>query len=63
LERTERVLNNIGSKYALYNLVTDASEDHHISKLKAFYFDPEITDPQLIAIREQQLFNVESLLE
>lgn len=58
-----RVVNNIGSKYTLHNLVTDALEDHHVSKMKAFNFDPEITDPQLIANKDQQLFNVESILE
>jgi len=58
-----RVVNNIESKYELHNLVTDALEDHHISKLKAFNFDPVITDPQLLANKDQQLFNVESIIE
>jgi len=58
-----RVVNHIGSKYTLHNMITDALEDHHVSKLKAFDFDPELTDPQLIANKDQQLFTVESILE
>ena len=58
-----RVVNNIGSKYTVHNMITDELEDHHVSKLKAFQFDPEITDPQLVANKDQQLFDVDSILE
>ena len=58
-----RVVNSVGSKYTVHNMVTDELENHHVSQLKQFEFDPEMTDPQLVANKDQQLFDVESILE
>jgi len=38
-------------------------EDHRISKLQPFNFDPLITDPVSIADKDKQMFVVESILE
>lgn len=58
-----RVVNIIGNVYTLQNLVTGKNEDHHISKIKPFFYDPSLTDPVLIANKDQQMVNVESILE
>jgi len=58
-----RVVNHNGSIYTLQNLITEKNEDHHISKLQPFYYDPTETDPVLIANKDQQLAIVESILE
>ena len=58
-----RVVNSIGSIYTLQNLVTGSLEDHHISKLQPFYYDPLITDPVSIANKDKQMVVVESISE
>jgi hypothetical protein len=58
-----RVVNFNGNVYTLQNLVTEKNEDHHISKLRQFYYDPSLTDPILIANKDEQMVNVESILE
>jgi hypothetical protein len=44
-------------------MITDELEDHHVTQLKSFDYDPEFTNPQLIANKDQQLFDVGSILE
>jgi len=44
-------------------LITDKNEDHHISRLQPFYYDPSETDLVLIANKDKQLAIVESILE
>ena len=58
-----QVINSIGSKYTLKNLVTDKNEDYHITKLHPFYFDPTKYDPTLIANKDQQMVVVENILD
>ena len=58
-----RVVNSVGSKYTVHNMITDELENHHVSQLKQFEYDPEMTDPRLVANKDQQLFDVDSILE
>lgn len=58
-----RVVNSNGNIYTLQNLVTEKNEDHHISKIRPFYYDPSQTDPILIANKDQQMVNVDSILD
>jgi hypothetical protein len=58
-----RVANFIGSKYTVQNLVTNDYEDVHVTSLKAFEYDPKITDPVLVANKDAQMFNVEKILD
>jgi len=38
-----------GHRYSLLNLITQKVEVHHISRLKQFYFNPNLIDPVVIA--------------
>ena len=57
-----QVINIIGSKYALKNLVTDKNSDYHISRLRQFYLDND-QDPALIANKDQQMVIVQQILD
>ena len=57
-----RVVNRIGSTYTLENLVNNKLEDHHVTALSRFEYDAEDTDPRLVANKDQQLWDVESIL-
>ena len=57
-----RVVNRIGSKYTLQNLVTNKNIDYHAKKLKAFVYDPELTDPCLIANTDVQAWDIEKIV-
>ena len=58
-----RVVNSIGSIYTLQNLVTNTLEDHHISKLQPFYYDPTKTDPVAVANKDKQMVVVDQILD
>ncbi len=47
-----RVINNVGSKYSLQNLVTGKTEDMHVSCLKTFEYDPTHINPYEIALQD-----------
>jgi len=47
-----RVIQNLGPKYSLQNLVTGKTEDVHISLLKAFEYDPTVINPYEIALQD-----------
>lgn len=57
-----RVVNFIGTRYTLMNLVNNKLEDFHVKLLHPFNYDPEVTDPRLVAYRDQQHFVVESIV-
>ena len=57
------VINSIGNKYTLKNLITDTNEDYHITKLRPFYYDSTKVDPKLIANKDQQMVIVENILD
>lgn len=47
-----RVVNSKGNTYTLQNLVTNKNEDHNITGLRPFYFDPVSQNPLQYAIRD-----------
>ena len=57
-----RVVNNIGSKYTLQNLVTGKLEDLHVSSLKEFLYDPNLLDPKEVAFQDQGARLIEEVL-
>ena len=57
-----RVVNKVGSTYTLQDLVLNKLEDVHVTQIKLFQFDPESTDPRLIANRDHQAWDVEKVL-
>jgi hypothetical protein len=57
-----RVVNFIGSKYTLQNLVSGANEDHHITSLKKFEYNPAIINPKSVAVQNAKEFFVEAII-
>jgi hypothetical protein len=57
-----RIVNKMGSKYTLQNLVTSECSDYHVTKLKEFRYDPEITDPSLVANRDVQAWEIDKVI-
>ena len=57
-----RVVNFVGSKYTIQDLLTSKNIDIHISKLSPFNFDSSRTDPKLIAMDDAQEFFIDSVL-
>ena len=57
-----RVVNNIGSKYTLQNLVTGKLEDLHVSSLKEFLYDPNLLVPKEVAFQDQGARLIEEVL-
>ena len=58
-----RVLNFIGADYQLLNLITNKTEHHNINNIKPFYYDPEITNPYLIALRDNEETKIAKILQ
>ena len=60
-----RVINisDNGHKYTLQDLVTGENRDYHVTRLRAFEYDPKYTDPRLIANKDSQQFDVGQILE
>ena len=48
--------------YNLINLCNHKVETIHSSRLTAFEYDPEHTDPTQVAYRDQELFNIEKVI-
>ena len=57
------VVNVNGDKYTCRNLVTEACTDFHISRLREFFFDADIVNPQEVALRDTEEFYIERILE
>ena len=57
-----RVVNFVGSKYTLQDLLTSKNFDIHISKLSPFNFDITRIDPKTIAMDDAQEFLIENIL-
>lgn len=57
-----RVVNFVGSKYTLQDLLTSKNFDVHISKLSPFNYDETRTDPKTIAMDDAQEFLIESII-
>jgi hypothetical protein len=57
-----RVVNFIGTRYTLMNLVNNKLEDYHVKLLHPFNYDPEVTDPRLVAYKDRQFHVIESVV-
>ncbi len=57
-----RVVSHIGADYTLENLVDNRVSHVHASKLRPFEFDPRFVDPRQVANKEQEAYDVESIL-
>jgi hypothetical protein len=51
------------SQYTILNLVSDRTARVHVSRLKLFKYDPNITKPKIVARRDNNSFIVERVLE
>ena len=58
-----KVLGNQGAHYTVRNLRTNKDETYHATALRPFYYDILTTDPRDVAIRDNQEFVVESIVE
>ena len=64
LQGPYRVVNHIGSRYSLQNLVTDIISDFHVTRLRPYLYDEDLDeDPKATANRDEQMFTVEKILE
>jgi hypothetical protein len=57
-----RVVNFVGSRYTVMNLVTNKLEDFHLKQLRPFNYDSSETDPKLVAYKDNRHFAVESII-
>jgi hypothetical protein len=57
-----RVVNNIGSIYTVQNLVTNQNEDYHVKQLKLFIYDNDLVNPEEVAYKDNQFFEIEEIL-
>jgi hypothetical protein len=57
-----RVVNSIGSRYSLQNLITNEQEDVHVTNLKPFLYDADRVDPRVIAMGDAREFQIEKVL-
>ena len=56
-----QVLSNVNATYRIRNLRTNRDEEHHISALRPFLYDPAATDPMDVAISNEQEFVVQEI--
>jgi hypothetical protein len=57
-----QVVNFVGSKYVLQDLLTGKNFDTHITSLEPFNFDPTRTDPVEVAMHDQQEWLIEKII-
>lgn len=57
-----RVINSVGSKYSVQDLVTSKIEDVHVSLMKPFVYEEAYTDPATVALADKGMFWVEKIL-
>ena len=58
-----QVVNIVGSKYTLCDMVRGKNFDLHISNLHPFLYDPETVDPKEVLNQDQGEFLIESIIE
>jgi hypothetical protein len=58
-----QVVSYEGPIYTLRNLVNNKLEDFHITNMKHFLYDPAVVDPRLVANKDYNVFDVESILK
>jgi hypothetical protein len=57
-----RVVNAVGSRYTLLDLITNQHEDAHIRQLSPFKYDAATMDPKRIAARDNQEYVIHEIL-
>ena len=57
-----RVVDKQGDTYTIHNLPEDKYEEYHVSFLKPFVYDPNVTDPRLVANKDVGFFDIERVL-
>ena len=57
-----RVVNSIGSRYTLLDLLQNKHEDVLIHRLHPFQYDQEFLDPKEVAMRDREEYEVEKVL-
>ena len=58
-----KVVNTIGTRYTLLDLITNKYEDVLLHRLHPFHYDQETLDPKDIAMRDREEYVVEKVLE
>ena len=58
-----RVVNSIGSRYTLLDLITNKHEDVLLHRLHPFRYDQEFLDPKDIAMRDREEYEVQKVLD
>jgi hypothetical protein len=53
----------LGSNYTVQDLISKKLSDTHISNLKPFIFDADVTDPLQVAMQDQQEFLIDKIVE
>jgi transposase InsO family protein len=56
-----QVVNKVGNTYTLRNLVNNQTKDYHITALRQFIYDPAYVDPRVVAMSDDQYFEVERI--
>jgi hypothetical protein len=56
-----QVVNKQGNTYTLRNLVSNETKDYHITALRQFIYDPANVDPRVVAMSDDQYFEVERI--
>ena len=58
-----RVVNRIGTKYTISNLLTGKPHDVHVTRLREFLYDPAVTNPREAAMRDDHQYTVEEIIK
>jgi hypothetical protein len=58
-----RVVNNVGTRYTLLDLLTNKHEDVLIHRLHPFHYDESNIDPKSVAARDTDEYTVEEILK
>ena len=54
-----QVVNKQGNTYTLRNLVSNQTKDYHITALRQFIYDPVNVDRRVVAMSDDQYFEIE----
>jgi hypothetical protein len=58
-----QVVERSGARYTLRNLVNNRLEDYHVTTLRQFKYDPQYVDPYKIALRDEQFYEIEKIID
>ena len=58
-----KVVNNIGTRYTLLDLITNKYEDVLFHRLHPFLYDQENLDPKEVAMRDKEKYVVEKIID